>query len=161
MKLLVVYLSSLSLLFISTHAQSRPDILAVWKLRYPESRSSERECQLCHQMAEVGGDGWNSYGIAIRDVVGQVQDVNDAIAAVESFNADRDEGGLSNLEEITMHLDPGWRYGNVNPIFFENETILENQPAPFDDVDGRIANESSLELCFPVNTENTTALICL
>ena len=141
--------------------ESRPDILEVWKLRYPESRSSERECQLCHQRALVGGNGWNSYGIAIRDVVGQVQDVENAIAAVESFNADRDEGGLSNLEEITLHLDPGWRYGNVNPIFFENETILENQAAPFDDVDGRATNFPNSDLCFPVIKADTGVLICL
>ena len=73
----------------------------------------------------VEDDGWNNYGIAIRDVVGQMQDLENAIAAVESFNADRDESSLSNLEEITLHLDPGRRYGSGNPFFSKIKPFLK------------------------------------
>lgn len=143
-------------------AHARQDFLATWKRIYPDSSSSKRECQLCHQRKD-GGDGWNAYGITIRfallDIFGGF-DIDAAIVEVQHENADLDSAGLTNLQEIEMGLDPGWVAGNNNEIVFKNFQILLNQPPPFADVDGASVNEEIN--CFPIKLLNDQAvLICL
>ena len=145
-----------------SQAHARQDFLAAWKRIYPESASSERECQLCHQRIK-GGDGWNSYGIAIRfalrDIFGGF-DIDAAIVEIELENADLDSDGLTNLQEIELGLDPGWVVGNNNEIVFKDSQILLNQPAPFADVDGAMVSPEPL--CLAIKPKNSkTVMICL
>lgn len=151
------------LIGFSQQALAQRPFLERWESIYPESTSSQRECQLCHQN-EDGGDGWNTYGITIRvaliDLFGRI-DIDAAIRFVENENADNDKMGLSNLSEIMQGLDPGWRAGNVNTIDFKNGDFLLNQPPPFSDVDGN-TNEVSEDFCFAIkNQSNRISLICI
>lgn len=151
-----------ALFSVCPQADARQDFLSAWKRIYPESASGKRECQLCHQRTE-GGDGWNSYGITIRfallDIFGGF-DIDAAIVEVEQENADFDEQGLTNRQEIELGLDPGWVAGNNNDISFKNFQVLLNQPPPFSDVDGAVIGDEGL--CFPVAVSSgALALICL
>lgn len=152
----------LSVLIFAHNVHARQDFLSAWKTIYPKSTSSKRNCQLCHQRVD-GGDGWNVYGITVRsallDIYGGI-DINAAIIEVELEDADLDTQGLSNLEEIRLGLDPGWKAGNNNDITFKNFDVLQNQAAPFIDVDGAVTGNE--ELCFPVKTAlGGVSLICL
>ena len=148
-------------LCFAQQVHARQDFLTTWERIYPESTSSKRECQLCHQRQE-GGDGWNSYGIAIRfallDIFGGF-DIDAAIVEIEQENADLDSQGLTNLEEIELGLDPGWVAGNNNEIVFKDFQVLLDQPPPFSDVDGAKVGDQGL--CFPVKTNTGTVLVCL
>ena len=160
-KKLLVAIPLLISIAVSETAVAVPEFLASWKVRYPESNSSNRNCQLCHYNVN-GGDGWNSYGWDIRGIyiLGGRVNIDGAFTEAEIFNSDCDPlncdpSNPSNLTEIMQGLDPGWAPGPVNLIFFEDNTFIENRPPPFTER----ANEP--ESCFPVVTQQKRiSLVC-
>ncbi len=157
---LIAWLVTTLLLAQSWSIDARPDILAAWEQRYPNSLSSQRGCQLCHQQ-DLGQDGWNSYGFGVRfqfiEVFGSL-DIQAAFQAMEDQNSDGDANNLSNLQEIQNNLDPGWIVGPFNPIFFKDGSTLENQVPPFNDTD----RTSTSTLCYPIKAKNgRTITVCL
>lgn len=162
MKAIISIISVVVFFSFSYQAESRQDFLQAWKERYPNSASSDRGCQLCHQQTN-GGDGWNSYGISVRFLfleAFQGFDIDSAFEFTEQENSDRDDMGLTNLQEINRGLDPGWIRGRLNPIYFKNGDLLEKQAPPFQDVDAGISDNEAF--CFAIKTsEERVALICL
>lgn len=146
-------------------AIAAPAFLDAWRLYYPNSQSSEIECQLCHQKALVGGDGWNAYGWNVRfwyDFFGRTS-IEFAFKEAESANSDQDSENFTNLEEIELSLYPGWVNTNTNTIFFKNGSFLTDQPPPFlEGNDVTQTPEKSEEFCFPIISLNSNViLICL
>lgn len=145
---------------------ARGDFLEAWKVRYPESISSRRNCQLCHARSG-GGDGWNNYGFDVRNEFIQISraDINLAFENSEQFNSDNDSDNLSNLVEIQQGLDPGWRKGVVNFVFYKDDTFDESVLPPFADVD--TIDDVEDEFCLPVvkrgppRDKKRIAIICL
>lgn len=127
-------------------AHGFPGFLADWRDVYPDSRSDDINCQLCHQSVE-GDEPWNAYGFAVRFYY--LQNGNDQIAAFHSVESmDSDGDGRTNLEEINDDDQPGWKPGPVNTVFFEN-SILTNQlpPAALDPIPGPLEEQRySIEL---------------
>lgn len=99
--------------------EAKPEILAAWRAYYPQSRSDDVNCRLCHVNAG-GGSPWNAYGWSIRQrVVDQGLTFEQAFAAVEALDADNN--GKTNLQEITAHVQPGWQTGS-NVVYASNAT---------------------------------------
>lgn len=134
MRALFSGLTTVGMLLLAPYAQSFPSILSAWESVYPDSTSSDAECQLCHASANVGGEPWNAYGWDIReDLQGTAKSVQDFINAINSageFDQDGDDLSLLSKEEIFRGFQPGWRLGNNNTLFNKNETTIENQPPP-------------------------------
>jgi len=125
---LMISLIGFGVLSLSQPASANPNILGTWGATYPNSNSNSANCQLCHLNAG-GGNGWNAYGWRIRQgVVDQGLSIADALAAIETSDADGD--GSTNLEEITANSQPGWTAGAVNTIHFRDGSTLENQSPP-------------------------------
>jgi PKD repeat protein len=96
----------LALCLVSPDAQAFPSCLTTFQDTYPASLTDEGAgCQVCHQTSS--GGGFNPYGNALRDASDPFNCAN-ALAAVEGLNSDADNGGFSNLEEITAGTQPGW-----------------------------------------------------
>ena len=97
----------------------RPDILAAWRTFYPDSKSDDVNCRLCHANGG-GGSPWNAYGWSIRQrVVDQGMALADAFAAVAALDADNN--GKTNLQEITANVQPGWHSGS-NVVYAKDGT---------------------------------------
>lgn len=97
----------------------RPDILAAWRTFYPDSKSDDVNCRLCHANGG-GGSPWNAYGWSIRQrVVDQGMALEDAFAAVAALDAD--SNGKTNLQEITANVQPGWHSGS-NVVYAKDGT---------------------------------------
>ncbi len=146
----------LALPLVSQTARAQPYIFEAWQQRYSSPVTTSRQCQLCHQRAE-GGDGWNAYGFDIRTVfLDQLggTNIDQAFTTVEPFNSDEDPLGLSNVAEISANLDPGWKPGANNRIFFKDGTVLTGQRAPFQEGDQGDA-------CFVIQAGGKTIAFCL
>ena len=103
----------------SPPVEARLEILAAWSAFYPQSKADALNCQLCHGDAG-GGSPWNAYGWSIRQrIVDQGMTFEQAFAAVEALDADNN--GKTNLQEITAHVQPGWKTGS-NIVYAEDAT---------------------------------------
>ncbi len=155
-------LALISACFLASNAQGRPEFLEEWRESYPDSKSGDRQCQVCHAN-ENGFEPWNTYGFEIRSNFIELyssSDIKAAIASVENNNSDNDPRSLSNLEEIQQGLDPGWTSGPTNSLIFKNGDAFLNQLPPSFDRPVDTLLESSL--CFPVTSTNIKiVLICL
>ncbi|MCE7982183.1 MAG: CHRD domain-containing protein [Caldilinea sp. CFX5] len=99
--------------------EARPDILASWRAFYPQSKSDDVNCRLCH-VNGGGGSPWNAYGWSLRQrIVDQGMTIDQAFAAVEALDADNN--GKTNLQEITANVQPGWKSG-PNTAYASNGT---------------------------------------
>ena len=138
-----------SLLSAIVLANSAPNVLAMTEFFdivedvYPNSASLDAGCQFCHQNAS-GGQSWNAYGWAVRgffidsDEVGVEARLREALLLASGSDHDNDNLGLQlglsavdtiALDEIAAGVQPGWRSGNNNTIYFLGST-LNNQAAP-------------------------------
>jgi glucose/arabinose dehydrogenase len=89
--------------------EARSDILASWRAFYPQSKSDDVNCRLCH-VNGGGGSPWNAYGWSIRQrIVDQGMTFDQAFAAVQALDADNN--GKTNLQEINANVQPGWKSG--------------------------------------------------
>ena len=118
----------------ATAAHSHPGFLVDWRDTYPDSRSDEINCQLCHQSVD-GGQPWNAYGFELRFYLQNGNDQFEAFALAENSNSDNDPAGLSNLDEINADAtkpiwerQPGWEPGPVNTIFYSTFTVNNQLP---------------------------------
>jgi len=99
--------------------EARPDILASWRTFYPQSKSDDVNCRLCHVNAG-GGSPWNAYGWSIHQrIVDQGMTFEQAFVAVQALDADNN--GKTNLQEITANVQPGWRVG-TNIVYAADAT---------------------------------------
>lgn len=120
------FTKSLKTLLFMTSLCVTQDTLAVatflndWRDFYPQSSSSDINCQLCHTFRD-GGEPWNAYGSALQqhfsasDPISRT--IEDSFTFVENFNSDQDTTNTTNLTEINSNQQPGWRTGQVNNIF--------------------------------------------
>lgn len=150
-------------LLVNIDAYAVPTFLDSWRSFYPNSQSSDIDCQLCHQRTD-GGDGWNSYGWLIRENYINFGRTSIELAFEESepINSDQDEKNLSNIEEIELSLFPGWVNTNTNMIIFSNFSVLTNQPPPFLEMEPGSEQPERDSFCFPlkVSSENFV-VVCL
>lgn len=124
------------LLFICLVLASVPvyafeQFLTTWSNDYaPDSSSDNAVCQLCHERSN-GGNGWNAYGISVRNLylVNRPFFASDSAALlaslddVEDFLSDSSNSQSPTfLEEINANTQPGWRVGNVNTITFKPQS---------------------------------------
>ncbi len=112
------------LIIFSNPSWSHAGILDEWNLRYPNAPDALNNCQLCHEMP-AGGNGWNSYGWAIRSLRTVLESTAEAIEEAETDNADNDPSGSSNLLEIESGTQPGWTEGSGNRIRYKPNTNQE------------------------------------
>ena len=148
----------------TTVSIATPTILAAWEANYPNSNSNNIECQLCHEQAVVGGDGWNEYGWAIRThLVFDGFTIQESFRLVEGLNSDFDPEGLSNITEINRSMYPGWlNDSNNHIIYFKSGLVKRNQPSPVFEIDPTLVNRNSDEFCLPIKAStNKLSLICL
>lgn len=97
----------------------RSDILGAWRAFYPDSKSDDVNCRLCHANGG-GGSPWNAYGWSIRQrIVDQGMTLDAAFAAVAALDADNN--GKTNLQEITANVQPGWHSGS-NVVYAKDGT---------------------------------------
>ncbi len=101
-----------------------------WKTLYPDSKSGDIRCQLCHLQRE-GNEPWNAYGNDIRRIFDQELDPNSrtieqAILAAQELNSDQDSPATSNLSEIQNDQQPAWKDGQTNPAFNRNYFSVGN-----------------------------------
>jgi len=129
------------LFIISTQSVSAFErFFGFWSSFYPDSRSGENVCQVCHQSGS-GGNGWNVYGWAVREAfftnrqsIGFIfDDEEDAFIAslidVENLPTDSQDAGSNNFfEEITADAQPGWRDANDNLVQFRDDS--QGNPIP-------------------------------
>ncbi len=102
---------------ISSEASAFGAVLDQWRLFYPNSDAGNFECQLCHQDTS-GGDPWNAYGWDLNQRITNPFDADQVILAFRQIeDEDSDGNGISNLDEINDHFQPGWRDGNTNQTF--------------------------------------------
>jgi len=137
-----------------------PIFLDEWRKVYPDSNSDRTECQLCH-LSESGDEPWNAYGFDIREEYIRLSRLNmrAAITGVETINSDGDPEGLSNLMEIEQSLDPGWKLGDQNIVFFRDRSSALFSP-PISNVDQ--VSSSDTDFCFVIaNTIGKVVSICL
>ena len=123
----------LALLLNSQSASARGQYIDFWEGLYPDSRSSETGCQLCHQSTS-GGDGWNFYGWTIRESFGGSTSVNEDFFRFRALVIDNDSAidqdtlpaGQATpseptfAQEIAAGAQPGWREGENNIVRFRN-----------------------------------------
>ena len=140
---------SLLVFFISTNAVAGTGCATLFSTTYPGSQTDDNAgCQTCHERA--GGGPFNPYGSDLRangaagagfncDVVTAEIDFDAALAAVENLDSDNDNGGFSNIDEITAGTQPGWC------VFVAGGTCLETALAlPAGDLDPAPANQAPL-----------------
>lgn len=128
---------ALALLFASMTAPLvLPPFATAWSNLYPNSPSLDHvfdgtgtSCQLCHRDTG-GGDPWNSYGWAIKQLTDGGETETNAMMMVEAANSDGDAGGFSNLDEITSGAQPGWTVGPNNTIHFDDGSTATGQMPP-------------------------------
>lgn len=98
-----------------------------WRDFYPDSTSSDINCQLCHADRD-GGAPWNAYGSALQQHFSQAdpltREIEDSFSFAEGLNSDQDNPSTSNLAEINSNQQPGWRAGQVNNIFNADGEII-------------------------------------
>ncbi len=115
-----------SLLLTPKAAWAKPEILAAWKAFYPQSKSGDVGCQLCHANSG-GGSPWNAYGWSVRQgVVDQGKSFEDAFKAVEALDADNN--GKTNLQEINASVQPGWKTGSN--LIYAKDATSQTVPGP-------------------------------
>lgn len=132
---------------VSGKVHARAQYLDQWQTIYPQSTSSDANCQLCHQ-STAGGNGWNQYGWAIREIFLDERAINggdDAAAldvavnelgfgGVVHFDRRRisplDQNPITFLDEIRYNTQPGWVAGADNTINFLNGSVTTNQLPP-------------------------------
>ena len=126
----------LSLVSMAAPAPPFSSYASTWSGLYPNSASlanvvngTGTSCQLCHQ-STGGGDGYNAYGWAIKQLVDGGQASATAMGNVEGADSDGDPGGFSNLDEIVSGAQPGWTAGANNTIYFDNGSTTPNQLPP-------------------------------
>ena len=153
MKTIFVISLIATLLLSSQVAHARAQYFSFWTERYSLTDSSEAVCQVCHQQAS-GGNGWNEYGWAIRNLLANQTNVsqfvlNGALTVVEPSPS---VSGFSFLQEIEANAQPGWSIGDVNVIRFRD--AQPGQPIP---------NETIVppdELCNLLIDPNTEGVPC-
>ncbi len=98
-----------------------------WREVYPSSSAGDINCQLCHVSRE-GGSPWNSYGRQVRNSFlsqsPSLRSIEEALAAVETLDADEDELGQSNLVEINNNTQPGWKAGQTNLAYDRFDQVV-------------------------------------
>jgi len=126
-RLFVGKLTVVVVLLFSSKAFAVQSFLDDWRTQYPDSRSADIRCQLCHAMRE-GGSPWNAYGRdirnAFREPVPNTRTIQQAFQAVEMLNSDADGAGINNLAEIMANEQPGWREGRVNLAYNRDDVVI-------------------------------------
>ena len=142
-------------LFISNAVHARGQYLGFWGSLYPDSRSDESGCQLCHQSLS-GGNGWNYYGWTIRETLAGNTNVAEQFFSLQARSIEGlssiDPDGLTDPEsaaaeptfaqEIANGAQPGWREGEVNVVRFRNGSQQDPQVPP-SELCGRIDADST------------------
>lgn len=128
-----------SILLLASMAAPQPPFsgyAGTWSALYPSSPSlanvvngTGTSCQLCHQ-STGGGNGYNAYGWAIKQLVDGGQSSSSAMVMVEAADSDGDPGGFSNRAEIDSGAQPGWTAGPNNTIFFDDGSTTTGQLPP-------------------------------
>jgi hypothetical protein len=123
-------------LLTAAEAEAKQPYGATWQSVYTTSLSADnvlngtgKDCQLCHSDTN-GGDGWNTYGWAIRLEIDGGASLTDALGTVEALNSDSDPTSSSNLDEIQADSQPGWTDGANNTIYFKDLSTLTAQNPP-------------------------------
>ncbi len=105
-------------------------ILEQFQDRYPNSDTDELQCQVCHADSG-GGSPWNAYGWSLRTQIGDPFNAQQVQAVLRSLeDSDADANGISNLDEILDHFQPGWQQGAVNTITDRDGNEEANVAAP-------------------------------
>lgn len=123
-----------ALIFVPSVALAFPTYPGIWSTANPDSQTDDNvisgtgtACQLCHA-GTGGGQPWNAYGWSIRVERQLGATIQQAIANVET--GDADGAGGSNLNEIDAGTQPGWTTGPVNTHFFASGATVTNQNPP-------------------------------
>lgn len=148
-KLLMWLLISACLMFVTSNVFATGAFLAKWREAYPNSTSSDINCQLCHRN-ETGNNPWNAYGWAIRTEYNlNGRDILGALDSVANLNSDEDPSSLTNEYEISLNEQPGWRSGKLNKVHYcdgfncDPYFLLENPPAIVDPYPLMLAEQKS------------------
>ena len=150
LKLACLIFLALATLLVQEKAYARGQYIDFWEGLYPNSRSSETGCQLCHQSSS-GGNGWNYYGWSLREAFDPNTSVSEDFfrfrtRAIEDDNSiDQTTGEqVSNppsfLDEINAGAQPGWREGENNIVRFRTST--DPLSAPPDNLCGLVDQDS-------------------
>ena len=130
------FASTLLFTIASPGATARPGFVSTWTNRYPNSQSAANvelgigtACQLCHE-GMLGGNGYNEYGWSLKQLLNGGSSLSEALGLVESLDSDMDSGAHTNLDEINLSTQPGWRTGTSNVIHFDNGSTSAPQAAP-------------------------------
>lgn len=121
-------LGSLLVGLSSITVQANPKIRTIFFNTYPQTVGSKLDnvpsksghCGVCHYNFTGGGDPWNPYGQAIRDIGGGQSNASNAIMQLRFLDSDGD--GFTSHTEITdlgynnTPTFPGLSAGNVNLI---------------------------------------------
>lgn len=106
-------------------ARATNTLSTAWFAAYSSSQSLSNviggtgtSCQLCH--AYSSGNGYNGYGLNIRQQLQLGKDPIPAFRILSSFNSDNDPTRWRNSQEINKDTQPGWTNGPNNTVYFSN-----------------------------------------
>jgi len=133
-KHLSLWLLGAAFVGLAVSARAYPYYYNAWNSYYPNSLSDDnviaghgQACGVCHSNPQ-GGEGWNAYGWQLRQSINLGQDINSALASAESLDSDGDPAGSSNLDEISMHAQPGWTSGPNNTLHTSSGSLPGQLP---------------------------------
>jgi len=116
------------LILFNNNAMAKGSYVGTWEGIYPDSSSSVSDCMLCHGEST---SQFNEYGLDILNERNSGKDITAAIQNVEQIDSDNDPAGLSNIQEIIAHAQPGWTDGPNNTVYnVDGSTYLSGQDAP-------------------------------
>jgi hypothetical protein len=105
--ILILFLALAAFAIWAPGADARSSYLTAFTTKYPDAASSKlNTCSLCH--GSGGTSTWNSYGQAIRSIIGtnvSAATLTAALVTVEPLDSDGDT--FSNFAEITALTFPG------------------------------------------------------
>ena len=150
LKLAYVLFLALTALLGLEKVYARGQYIDFWEGLYPNSRSSETGCQLCHQSSS-GGDGWNYYGWSIREAFSGSTSVSEEFfrfrtraieddSSIDQATGEQVSNPPSFLDEINAGAQAGWREGVNNIVRFRNST--DPLSAPPDNLCGLVDQDS-------------------
>ena len=152
LKLTHVLFLALTALLGLEKVHARGQYIDFWEGLYPNSRSSETGCQLCHQ-SSGGGDGWNYYGWSIREAFSGSTSVSEEFfrfrtraieddSSIDQATGEQVSNPPSFLDEINAGAQAGWREGVNNIVRFRNSTDPHPLSAPPDNLCGLVDQDS-------------------
>jgi PKD repeat protein len=97
-------------------AQALNQFLKTWEDTYPDSKTDNASCSVCHGTANTN---LNAYGKSLCDAFGGSlpADIVAGLRAIEEQDSDSDPTHSSNVVEIENNAQPGWTAGTSNQIY--------------------------------------------